>query len=253
MRDRAGRASRVQGIAIDVTERVRADQEVKASREQLRQLTCRVEAAREAERSRLSREIHDRVGQMLALLRMQVSDWRQRGATDGSPPTPEDLATMDARLTDAIETVRHIAAELRPQVLDDLGLAAAVTWQARHFNETGPVRFACEVDIAEGEWPPGAATDFFRIFQEASMNALQHAHARQVVVRLRRTRREFVMEVEDDGRGIPHGKARSPDSLGLLGMRERAARAGGRVTIRRRVNATGTIVRATCPIPKKGS
>jgi signal transduction histidine kinase len=220
----AARASHLAGIAI----------ERKQHEEQLRALPAHVEAALEEERTGIAREIHDELGQSLTALKMDIA-WILRRAEAASELAPESLVDrlrgMSSLTDQTIQQVRRISAELRPGVLDDLGLAAAIEWQAQEFEQrTGT---ACSVDCrgAEEVVDRQVSTAAFRIFQEALTNVTRHAQAGHVEVRVDVRDDSLCLDVRDDGAGISLEAASSPRSLGLLGVRERARRLGGRVSV----------------------
>ncbi|MBK7860642.1 MAG: PAS domain-containing protein [Archangiaceae bacterium] len=197
---------------------------------QLRGLSARLESIREDERKGIAREIHDQLGQSLTALKMDLA---RLGRLARRPdPLPNSLvgeqATHLAAATDELlAQVRRISAELRPGVLDDLGLLAAIEWQAQEFSLRTGTPVAVHAALGDLPLPPDVATAAFRIFQEALTNITRHAHARQVDVSLERKADTLVFEVDDDGRGISSEVVHSPSALGLLGIRERAARLGG--------------------------
>jgi PAS domain S-box-containing protein len=201
--------------------------------DQLRELSAHVESVREDERTGIAREIHDVLGQSLTALKMDIAWIGRRSASEaGLAPEAltEKLAAMSSMTDEIIGQIRRISAELRPGVLDDLGLVAAIEWQAQEFEaRTGT---SCVVHC-EKETPLDreASTQVFRIFQEALTNVTRHAEAKRVEVRIGTHLDWFVLEVDDDGKGIAPAAARSPKSLGLLGIRERARRLGGSVSV----------------------
>lgn len=222
----------------DISERIRAEQRLSESREQssvqLRALLVRLQRAREEERIRVSREIHDELGQLLTGLKMDVR-WIERKLSDpGLPPALNpllDRAVAASELADAtVATVQKIAAELRSDTLDHLGLAAALTETARRFRERSGIR--CVV-VIEGELqalPPKIADELFYICQEALTNVARHAGATSVVIGLKSEGGDMILELRDDGVGMAAEAMSAPRSLGLLGMSERAAHCGGTIT-----------------------
>jgi PAS domain S-box-containing protein len=223
----------------------------KQSEERLHALTAYLESVREEERTRIARELHDELGQALTGLKMDLTWVRDRLALSGLTVAPavlrEKVIDM-AQLVDAtIATGRRIATELRPGILDDLGLVAALEWLAEDFHRrTGvPCDFhADRYDLSVGR---KEATAFFRIAQESLTNVTRHAQATAVQMRLRTEPPDLILEVRDNGRGL----AQAPDttgrtSLGLLGMRERAVHLGGTVEIE---GAPGKGTRVTARIP----
>lgn len=200
---------------------------------QLRALSSRIEEAREEERSGIAREIHDQLGQALTVMKMDLA-WIARRASDPKTLDPAallDKATELALMADEIiAQVRRISAELRPGVLDDLGLGAAMAWKAQEFERrTGII---CKVHPSAESARAGRAeaTTFFRILEEALTNVARHAEAKQVDVRLDEADRELVLRIRDDGKGIRPEDVQDRRSLGLLGIRERARRHGGSAT-----------------------
>lgn len=228
------RAVHVAGIAI---ERRQLD-------EQMRALSDRLDAIREDERTGIAREIHDELGQALTALKIDLA-WvlRRRGE---DPAVGDKLREMMHATDELVQSVRRISSELRPGILDDLGLQAAIEWQSEEFERRSGI--PCEVRSALGDiqLQRELATTVFRIFQEALTNVVRHANATQVVVELGLERGKLKLEVFDDGVGVPELSPRV-GSLGLLGMRERARRLGGDCLIQRR-DGGGTLVSLVVPL-----
>lgn len=201
------------------------------SRDHLRRLAAHIEAMREAERTRISREIHDELGQKLTSIKMDI------GWVTGQLVPGVGLANVDPltkRLHEAqqlvdctIDAVRRLALELRPTALDHLGLGDAIRDEARRFGQRTGITLQMRLAQEDTQLSSEAATACFRIFQELLTNVARHARAKSVSVELSRRRGEVQLEVHDDGIGMP---ADTAGSLGLLGMRERAAFFGGSVT-----------------------
>lgn len=237
LRDAAGRVTQIVGSAVDITARKQAEQKVVESREQLRALLARLRRAREEERTRVAREIHDELGQLLTALKMDVR-WLERKLSEpGLPPALNpllDRAVAASELADAtIATVQKIALELRPGTLDKLGLAAALAEEARRFQERSGVE--CVVTVADS-WPSLPAEiegELFYICQEALTNVARHARAKRVAIALWACGENLNLEVSDDGSGLGEAELREPHSLGLIGMRERAVQCGGTVEFSR--------------------
>ncbi len=235
------RAIHLAGIAI----------ERRQLEDQLRALTARVESVREEERTGIAREIHDELGQSLTALKMDLA-WLMRRCAQGTlaPDVANERLGQMSEMTDGIiQVVRRISAELRPGVLDDLGLVAAVEWQLQEFEKRTESTCILEEHLGELELDRAVSTAVFRIFQEALTNIARHAEARRVDVGLRSDGVSLVLEVCDDGRGITEAEAKGPSSLGLLGIRERARRLGGDVVIERR-EPRGTRLRLQLPIER---
>jgi PAS domain S-box-containing protein len=234
------RATHLAGIAI---EHVQLE-------DQLRALSEHVESVRADERTGIAREIHDVLGQELTALKMDLA-WLARRAT-GQEVLVEKLRAMSAATDEIIQQVRRISSELRPGVLDDLGLLAAIEWQAEEFEERTGTLCTVESNVEDEKLPRDVSTALFRIFQEALTNAARHAGAEHVAVRLWLEGDSLRLEVRDDGRGISHVQADHPESLGLLGIRERARRLGGTATIAAG-SAGGTVVSVRVPRAGRGA
>jgi signal transduction histidine kinase len=225
---------------------------LRATGDQLRVLTTSLESAREEERKRIAREVHDELGSNLSSLRWELED------VDEVISATEDLVQITAlrqklqgliRLTDiTIGVVRRIAWELRPTALDDLGLIEAIEGQARQFQiRTGIIcRSECSLEMVDLE--PEHSTTVFRIFQEAMTNILRHARATKVNINIRGEAGEFVLTISDNGRGITEEEIAGVQSLGLVGIRERAHLIGGKITITG-IEGQGTTINLRIPMP----
>jgi signal transduction histidine kinase len=217
--------------------------ERRALDEELRALAGRIEAAREEERTTIARDIHDQLGQALTALRLDVG-WLQRRLEDET--IRKKLEDMALTTDDLLRTVRRISAELRPGVLDTLGLRAAVDWQAEEFERRTGMKVTVTTDVGDLQLDRDLATNVFRIFQEALTNIARHAAASNVDVTMKLDRGRLRLEITDDGVGMPEIAPRG-STLGLLGMRERARRFGGDCVIRRH-EPRGTVVTVTVPL-----
>jgi two-component system sensor histidine kinase UhpB len=257
LRNAAGEVVGLAAICRDVTEAKRRDEELlKRNQElivrdqQMRALTVHLNNIREEERTRISRDVHDKLGQLLTGLKMDLR-WISRRLSPDTIPTEAPIAT---RLTEAerlvdstLETIQQIALELRPSALDALGLPSAIRDEARRFER----RFGVSVDVqihVSSRPDPEIATALFRILQELLTNIARHAHASSVNILLEDTSEMWILSVEDDGVGLQGNEAR-PSSLGLLGMKERAEALRGTVKLEGRQPGTIALVR----IPKKGA
>jgi signal transduction histidine kinase len=234
-----------------VTDARRAEEALQKSNQELQALSARLRSVREEEATRIAREVHDEVGQALAALRWDVDWLRQRlGPSSPRPANGEIAERLQSmtRLIDAATDVAHrITTELRPVVLDMLGLEAAVDWYVEALAERTGISFRVQSELAGAVLDPDHSTALFRILQEALTNVARHSGATVVDVRLSGEPTRVVLEVADNGKGIPVEAIEDSRSLGLLGMRERARALGGDLQIRR--NATGgTTVRATIPL-----
>jgi signal transduction histidine kinase len=236
-------------IGEDITERTRAVEELRRSREALRALARHLHGAREEEDTRLSREIHDQLGQALTALRLDLS-WLGRKLLGADAAVRNKIAAMVALADDTIEAGRRIAADLRPPILDDLGLVAALEWFVAHFAGRAGLRHRLLMRRQELAVDRDLAIVAYRIVQEALTNVARHAQAREVEVRLDQTDGMLLLEIRDDGRGISEEAVRDPASLGLAGMRERALTRGGAVEVGP-ARGGGTLVRATIPMERR--
>jgi signal transduction histidine kinase len=228
----------------------RAQEKLRRSYDQLRGLTGHLQFVREEERTRIAREVHDELGQALTGLKLDLS-WIS-GKVDGDRALQRKIKTMAADVDETIQTVRRIATELRPGVLDSLGLAAAIEWQAMDFQDRTGIPCEVKIEVKEAIWDRGFSTICFRIFQETMTNIIRHANATQVTVRLARVDHELVLTVRDNGRGITESEIIHPRSIGLIGMRERVAQVGGQVFFFG-VPGRGTTVTMRVPMPKSVS
>lgn len=211
--------------------------------EQMRALTQHVEAIREDERTNIAREIHDELGQALTAFKLDLA-WIGRRVAAGSE-VANKLAEMATLSDEVIHSVRRISGELRPGILDDLGLAAALEWQAADFEARAGIPCEVRCELGQVQIERGLATAAFRIYQEALTNIMRHAGATRVDVVLGLDQGQLKLEVLDDGIGVPASGTRQ--GLGLLGMRERARRLGGDCIVTRR-EPRGTAVVLTVPI-----
>ncbi|WP_316975589.1 sensor histidine kinase [Shumkonia mesophila] len=222
-----------QVVGADITDQKETQNALSVSREQFRRLAMLQQEALEDDRARISREIHDELGQNLTALKMGLSMLRRVIPSIGRAAA-DRLSALNRMIEETIRSVQRISQELRPTQLDDFGLIAAMEWHASEFLAGSGLR----VDFEHG---PGdqdgldreQATAVYRIYQEALTNVVRHARASAIHIRLERERNRFVMEIEDDGIGIPQQAVDCPSSFGLIGMRERARSLGGTMTLSR--------------------
>lgn len=233
------------GIQRDITDRRAAETEILRSRQELRDLTARLQLVREDERTGLAREVHDELGQALTGLKIDLA-WLKPRVSD-RPALVERVQSIIVRIDGAMDTVRRIATDLRPSVLDDMGLVAAVEWQALDFERSTGITARLEVQAVHPDLDDACATTAFRILQETLTNVTRHAHATRVTIALKVSDEELILEVRDNGRGISESERMSPRSLGLVGSRERALGCGGELVIRG-VRNQGTTVWLRIPL-----
>lgn len=245
--DATGRITGHFGIQRDVTDRTLAAEELEQSRAELRALAARLQATREEERTRIAREIHDELGQALTALKLDLA-WlgtkRPRGNSGAFRLI--DMSITD-RIDETMQVVRRIASELRPSVLDQLGLEAALEWQGQEFGARSGIEVTMDLCADECTIPDDLGSSVFRIFQESLTNVARHARAKRVTIRLIQTADRVTLEVSDDGIGIPPERLEGTASLGLVGMRERALACGGELSITGQPNQ-GTTVLLTVPL-----
>lgn len=229
----------------EIAERVRQERELVETARQLRALSARLQSVREEERLRIARDVHDNLGQVLTGLKIQLALLGKRIPPEaGLEKSLEDIL---GHIDEAIQSVRDICTELRPGILDDLGLAAALEWQLKQFEEMTGIRCSF-FSSGDGELDREANIALFRITQEALTNIARHAEATAVEVRLVREGDELVLEVGDNGRGL-RGEAGEAGSLGLLGMKERAHALGGAFFV---ASEAGGGTRLTVRVPLRG-
>jgi two-component system sensor histidine kinase UhpB len=246
--DAAGRPLRAHAVLRDINATKVTEDKLAASREQLRALASRLEAVREDERTRIAREIHDELGQALTAAKLEVA-WLERHLDDpGAAGRLRERTRATGALLDAtMQSVRRIATELRPPVLDDLGLVSAAEWLVDDLRGRSGLVVALEVASGVVEPSPATATATFRILQELLTNVVRHAEATRIEVALARDGDDLLLTVRDDGRGIAPAQRSGGHALGILGMRERAAAVGGTLVIDA-VPAGGTVVVARLPL-----
>jgi signal transduction histidine kinase len=203
---------------------------LRESQVQLRALAARLISVREEERTRIAREIHDELGQVLTGLKLEVTWLAKRLAAD-QKPLLEKTETMCRLIDSTVRLVRRISTGLRPEILDEMGLVAAIGWQAGEFQKRMGIRCRLELPADQVALDKELSTAVFRIFQEVLTNIARHARASSVNVDLDISDDRLSLRVVDNGIGIADGQIRSRESLGLLGMRERAQLFGGEVTI----------------------
>jgi signal transduction histidine kinase len=224
----------------------RVGENIVKSRDRLRNLSARLQTVLEEERTRISREIHDELGQALTALKLDLSSLGRMLSSDGLSKPTGKVRAMERAVGRIIRTVRKISTELRPGVLDEFGLADAIEWQAKEFeNRTG---IGCKLSLHATDKITDTvhSTAIFRVFQEALTNVMRHAAATQVTVGLEKADDRLILEVRDNGIGIAEERIFDSKSLGLTGIRERVLRLGGEVSISGKPGK-GTLVIVTLP------
>jgi PAS domain S-box-containing protein len=240
----AGQIVERYGVVMDVTERKRAEADLRRSFDQLRALTARVQDAREEERKWVAREIHDELGQALTSIKIDLSSLVNEFPAE--PQKAKKIESISNAVDQTIKSVRRISTELRPGVLDDLGLIAAVEWAVEEFEARTGTECRLHLPKNDGAIDPDRAIAVFRILQETLTNVARHADATLVDVRLLQESGAIILKVHDNGRGATDEQLSASGSLGIRGMRERALLLGGELTIRG-VPGQGTTVRVCIP------
>ncbi|MDQ7826965.1 MAG: histidine kinase [Candidatus Eremiobacteraeota bacterium] len=244
------RKEAVLAIANDVTERINTEKSLLHSQEELRRLISHQDNVREEERARIAREIHDEFGQALTYMRIDLL-WMNKRIPGSMPVICEKLKELIVTVDQTIESVTKIATDLRPRILDDLGLVTAMEWQAREFRKHHAIEVETFFLPAEMKVSPASTTVFFRIFQEALTNIARHSKATLVNVRLQKKRDSLILEVIDNGIGCTQEKLEHPSSLGLIGIRERVLSLGGTLEITSE-ERKGTTIFASIPTDGRG-
>jgi PAS domain S-box-containing protein len=231
----------------DVTEKLKAERELKSSYQQLQELTGRLQNAIEDERTRIAREVHDELGQQLTALKMDAS-WIRKKVSDQENVHKKTTA-MISLIDETVKTVRRISSELRPAILDDLGLIAALEWHGQEFEKRTGIRTAFSNTM--GDFDPGGnlSTSIFRVYQEALTNVARHAHAQHVETSLSAGDGYLFMVITDDGTGFDIRDSTNRKSLGLVGMKERALMFKGELTIKTALKK-GTVITLKVPLDK---
>lgn len=246
-----------QAVARDITERKRSEEHVRQSEQRVREtleevrlLTGRLAMAQEEERTRIARELHDELGVRLSCFKMDLasalSAAQHLSDAEARRQIAAKMESMMGQTDETIAAVHQLVTELRPAILDDLGLVAAIEWQCQDFEKRTGMACVFATGSEEIAMNPEQATALFRICQEALTNVVRHAAATEVRVRLEASDEWMRLEIADNGVGIPAAKVSDRQSLGLLGMRERLARFGGELSIQGRPGQ-GTTVIATLP------
>jgi signal transduction histidine kinase len=231
-------------VLRDATDKRKAEMELRDANSQLRQLSNSLTKVREQERTRISRELHDDLGQQLTGLKLSLS-WLGNRIKDGRETAAQNVDDMRYQLDTAIASVRRIAAELRPRVLDDLDFAEALTWQTREFTRHSGLDVTLNLESAEHINDNEAATALFRIVQEALTNVVRYAQASQVRISLIQRDAEVVLSIRDNGIGFD--SAQRKGGVGLVGMRERCLSIGGVFSIASQPDE-GTTITVTVPL-----
>jgi len=256
LRDDQGSLLGFAQVTRDITGLKQAEKQLRDSREQLRALAAYLQSVREEERTRIAREVHDELGQALTGLKMELAWLDKKFAEASHFPALRFLRQKTREMPEVVDqiisTVRKIATELRPGVLDDLGLEAAIEWQIHDFQKRTGIKCEFASNLSDIVLSQERATAVFRIFQETLTNIARHANASRVKIKLEASHGKLLLEVQDNGKGMTARDLSGAKSLGLLGIRERATMLDGEVTIVGR-RGKGTTVGLRIPLVRPGA
>ncbi len=224
------RVQSILGISRDITERKMAEEKLQNSQRKLRALSARLQSVREEERAKIAREIHDDLGQALTVLKLD-SAWVEKNLLPNQTALRDKLQAMEKRIDQTVRSVRRLSTELRPRILDDFGLVAALEWQTQEFEKKTGIRCRFRSSLQKLDLDPDRSVAVFRIFQETLTNVVRHSEATRVEAALSEEKKRLRLTIRDNGRGISEEEISRSKSLGLVGMRERAILFGGELTI----------------------
>jgi PAS domain S-box-containing protein len=236
-------------ILRDISDRLSAEEELRRSREELQELGSTAQVAREQEKSRIARELHDELGQALTLLQMDVA-WCKARVAGGQGDFLARIERMETLLKSTVSATRRIAADLRPLMLDDLGLVPAVEWLVENFTQHTGVPCRLAIGRRELELDSARSNAVFRVVQESLTNIAKHARAGHAEVAIAVEDEQLIVRVRDDGVGFVAQAPRKPNSFGLVGLRERAAILKGTASITTAVGG-GTMIEVRLPMPAR--
>jgi PAS domain S-box-containing protein len=215
------------GNALDISARKKAEQELDESYKSIRKLTSYLQNIREEERTNIAREIHDELGQLLTVMKMDVSWLNKKIGTDAEVPVKNKMKDLLDMIDGTVKTVRRISSELRPSLLDDLGLVAAIEWHLIEFEKRVGIKTSFTDAADEVVLPDKVKTGIFRIFQESLTNVARHAEASKITVKMECKNNMFLLKISDNGIGFDKTKVADKRTLGILGMKERSEMMGG--------------------------
>jgi two-component system, NarL family, sensor histidine kinase UhpB len=230
--DAQGEITGTRATFVDISQRKAIEERLRQTSEELRRLTHHMASVREEERTSIAREIHDELGQKLTVLKLETGWIRKRLRADQTGLQQKAEAMLQL-ITDTIKAVQRISSDLRPVMLDNLGLVAAVQWQVQQFQEHSELEYNLQIDMSEETWvEPDLTNALFRVLQEALTNVTRHAQATTVYITLACMEDQLRLQVSDDGIGIDPAQLNNITSFGMIGMRERIMAWGGELEIR---------------------
>jgi PAS domain S-box-containing protein len=227
----------------DLTIRKKAEEELNNSLEELHQLTQHMQEVREQERMGISRELHDDLGQALTAVKIDLGIIKQEVADQ---KTIQKIEKVSSLVSDTIKTVQRLTSNLRPDIIDDLGLETAIEWYTKEYAQRSGVKVFLTIDPGI-EFSPNASLNIFRIIQESLTNISRHSKATQVDIRLKKTSESYIFVISDNGIGISENEIKSKRSFGLMSMKERAVSFGGTLDIYNN-KKNGTEIKIIIPI-----
>ena len=239
----------IMGTGIDISARKKAEKELDQSYQAIRKLTEHLQNVREEERTHIAREIHDELGQQLTVLKMDAS-WLNKKLSSSDESIKQKLNDLLELLDGTVRTVRKISSELRPSLLDDMGLVPAMEWHLKEFGKRTSLKTNFSIPSKELQLSETVRTGLFRIFQESLTNVARHANAKKVDVSLEQQNGNIILSIKDDGSGFDKWKAANKKTLGILGMKERSFMMGGSYKVESKPGK-GTLVTVSVPYPNR--
>ena len=236
------------GMGMDISDRMEIERKLRERNEEIQKLRAHLEKIQEEERTRIAREIHDELGQQLTCLKMDTA-WIGKKISQEDKPIQQKLSSMLLVIDETVKSVRRISSELRPGILDDLGLMPALEWQSQEFEKRTGIKSIFNSYVKDFNPTSDVSTNIFRVYQEALTNIARHAQASLMETTVEESNGNVVLTVRDNGLGIDKAQASVKDSLGLIGMRERALLFDGELSIEGE-KQKGTIVMLRIPLSK---
>ncbi len=243
--DENGVYNRLIGFVHDITERKNAERDLDRMNTQLRNLSNHIQTMSELERTSIAREIHDVLGQQMTALKYDIAWLKKRKDLDKE--MTERIEGMNSLVDETMNSIRKVSSELRPKILDDLGLNAAIEWYVTQFEKNTGIKCVIDSELEDHVFENAVSITIYRILQEALTNVARHSNATQVEIFAKADPERVVLEIRDNGKGITLEEKQKSTSYGLLGMKERARMIGGEVVVEGREH-TGTRVVFTLPL-----
>ena len=244
--DENNKPYRMVGAMLDITQRKKAEVEIKQVNKELRELSGHLQSVREEERLQIAQNIHDELGQQLTGLKIDI-EWMNTKISEKDVLLKQKAKELIPLIRGTIQTVRRISSNLRPSMLDDLGLVAALEWQSQETEKRFDIKVNFISDIPDTNLSIEITTALFRIYQEALTNAIRHANAHEIKSYLQIQENSIILEVKDNGKGIDAEKKRKNKSFGLLGIKERTFALGGTFELKSQIGK-GTLIRILIPL-----